>query len=57
MIGATFYFLRYAAVGLIGGMTGVSNNFCHFVFHGSANLCANATNLVTLAWRFVDSQT
>ena len=42
---------RYAAVGLLYGMSGVALNFCVYVYNGPSNLCANSRGMITLAWK------
>lgn len=40
-------YTHYAAVGLMGGMSGIARPFCDYVFTDApANLCANANSIV-----------
>ena len=45
-------YAHYAAVGLNGGIQGLSLNFCYFFFKGESNVCANAPSLIFIAWGF-----
>ncbi|CAM9659315.1 unnamed protein product [Ectocarpus fasciculatus] len=45
-------YAQYAAVGLVYGSTGISYNFCVYYYEGATNLCANANNIILLAWSF-----
>jgi hypothetical protein len=43
---------QYAAVGLMNGSLGMSQNLCVYYYEGTSNLCANANNIIQLAWSF-----
>jgi hypothetical protein len=43
---------QYAAVGLMNGSLGMTQNLCVYYYSGASNLCANANNIIQLAWSF-----
>ena len=43
---------QYAAVGLMTGSLGMTQNLCVYYYSGSSNLCANANNIIQMAWSF-----
>lgn len=43
---------HYAAVGLSGGVQGLSLNFCYYYYHGANNVCANSTSMIFIPWGF-----
>lgn len=45
-------YCQYAAIGLLYGTSGALLSLCVYVYDGSPNLCANASNISFFAWSF-----
>ena len=45
-------YTQYAAVGLLSGTSGTLLPLCSYVYQADGNVCANASNIVFLAWSF-----
>ena len=43
---------QYAAVGLMNGSLGMTQSLCVYYYKGATNMCANANNIIQLAWNF-----
>jgi len=45
-------YAHYAAVGLSGGIQGLSLNFCYYYYKGANNVCANSASMIMIPWGF-----